>query len=104
MNEGIKVYDQLAYPFLEPQECALLLASDGGPVHKKTITWTAGGKKREISAGWFLDHDEANRESWKLAHAAGWTAPRWWQWWRWDDTKAPTRIMRAGDATKGEQE
>ena len=29
--------------------------------------------------------DCTHREAFDAAYRWGWTVPRWWQWWRWDD-------------------
>lgn len=31
--------------------------------------------------------EEAIAQALELARDDGWTAPKWWQWWRWEDTK-----------------
>jgi hypothetical protein len=31
---------------------------------------------------------KAKHEAREMAQALGWTAPKWWQWWRWGDTTA----------------
>jgi hypothetical protein len=30
---------------------------------------------------------ETRRRLIEAAREAGWTPPRWWQWWRWNDTR-----------------
>ena len=29
----------------------------------------------------------AKKEALELAESDGWTPPKWWQWWRWNDTR-----------------
>jgi len=29
---------------------------------------------------------EAREQALELAKNGGWTPPKWWQWWRWNDT------------------
>lgn len=31
--------------------------------------------------------DEAQKKCIEWAKKSGWTPPKWWQWWRWKDTK-----------------
>jgi hypothetical protein len=33
--------------------------------------------------------EEAQRVCIEWATKHGWTPPKWWQWWRWGDTKLP---------------
>ena len=35
------------------------------------------------------DLEMAMVEATQLALSDGWTQPRWWQWWRWGDTRVP---------------
>ena len=32
-------------------------------------------------------HDEAKRKCIEWASKNGWPRPKWWQFWRWDDTR-----------------
>lgn len=52
-----------------------------------TITWTKLDGKRKFSSFNFHDWDEAWREALDLARADGWYPPKWWEFWRWSDTR-----------------
>lgn len=41
-----------------------------------------------ISVGAF-GAENARRQCLEAAHKKGWTAPKWWQWWRRQDSKEP---------------
>lgn len=38
-----------------------------------------------------VDGCETQEQAWyealELAYMDGWTQPKWWQWWRWGDTR-----------------
>lgn len=44
---------------------------------RKTICGVSGVETSEI----------AKQQAIELAEMDGWTNPKWWQWWRWEDTK-----------------
>lgn len=48
-----------------------------------TITWTKLDGNRKFSSLNFPDWHEAWSEALKLAYAAGWYPPKWWEIWRW---------------------
>ncbi len=56
-----------------------------------SIHWTQfDGTKQRVSAEWFDTLEEMEREraeAFKTLKKVGWTPPRWWQWWRWNDTR-----------------
>ena len=54
-----------------------------------TITWTKWDGKRKFTSLNFPDFNEAWRAALDLARADGWYPPKWWEIWRWRDTKVP---------------
>lgn len=54
-----------------------------------TITWTTLGGQRKFKSLNFPDYEEAWRVALDLARADGWYPPKWWQIWRWRDTRLP---------------
>lgn len=54
-----------------------------------TLTEFGGGKHQWGSRG-HLTHEEALAAAWELAHKYGWKPAKWWQFWRWADTKPTT--------------
>ena len=54
-----------------------------------TIRWTTGwlDEATVISTSGHNTHAEAVSRAIDFAKAAGWTPAKWWQWWRWNDTK-----------------
>lgn len=54
----------------------------------QSIVWTSfGGDRSCINVDGCLTPEEARRDAINSAKRLGWTPPRWWQWWRWDDTR-----------------
>jgi hypothetical protein len=52
------------------------------------ITWTSiTGDKARVSVDGGDLPEEAVAEAIKLAKRYGWTPPKWWQFWRWSDTR-----------------
>jgi hypothetical protein len=50
-----------------------------------TMTRFDGGKERwTVRSETFQD---AKEKAWKWAMDSGWEAPKWWQWWRWEDSR-----------------
>ena len=37
--------------------------------------------------------EEAIKETVELAKLDGWTQPKWWQFWRWRDTRVPKKYL-----------
>lgn len=59
-------------------------------IYGKAVEWTLScGAKMRVSVNGCWTAEEANEKAWKMADESGWTAPRWWQWWRWRDTPRP---------------
>lgn len=50
----------------------------------RSVVWLSGAKS----------YKEAVAE----AQSMGWTPPRWWQWWRWDDTPRARDAARTPEA------
>lgn len=54
----------------------------------KTITWRSfGGLTVSAAASGCSSPEEAEREALDYAKQMGWTPAKWWQWWRWRDSK-----------------
>jgi hypothetical protein len=63
-------------------------------LYGQEIRWTRrdGGVASVRSVG----HPTAGEAQWaavKLALNAGWTNPKWWEWWRRKDTKIPAGLV-----------
>ena len=54
-----------------------------------TIKWTRRDGQCKFSSLNFTDYEAAWREALKLAYANGWYPPKWWEIWRWRDTRLP---------------
>ncbi len=66
------------------------MTTHGTSTYRCTIRWTTfWGARTQVSGGDFPSRAEGIRETLAMASASGWTPPRWWQWWRWEDTPAP---------------
>lgn len=58
----------------------------------QVITWTdAAGNKHTASVANCATPEDARIAVLALARASGWTPPRWWQLWRWNDSPGPIR-------------
>jgi hypothetical protein len=70
----------------------LLEMHPGGVYTKRIEWWPEPGFRVEVKCGPFPTREEADQRAWKQALELNWTAPRWWQWWRWkeDNRRAPT--------------
>jgi len=54
----------------------------------QTICWTEfSGDVTTISISRRPSPDLALREAIEFAKRGGWTPQKWWQWWRWNDTR-----------------
>lgn len=53
--------------------------------HGYTVVYD-GGNARVHACG-FDTREEMERERADCLKQVGWTPPRWWQWWRWNDTR-----------------
>ena len=52
------------------------------------IRWTVWGHgKRSIRVEGYRTEAHAEAAALMMATHLGWTPPRWWQWWRWMDTR-----------------
>lgn len=57
-------------------------------LYGQKIKWTrCDGSPAAIFVGWFKTQEEARVAVIKAARRAGWTPPRWWQWWRRKDSR-----------------
>jgi hypothetical protein len=56
------------------------------------IKWTwFDGSKENVEVYDCETMEEALGRSVCLAEASGWTYPKWWEWWRWNDTRPPMK-------------
>jgi hypothetical protein len=56
--------------------------------HGQEIRWTArDGTITVIGDQGCATVEDAQRGALERAKSLGWTPPKWWQWWRWDDPK-----------------
>lgn len=54
----------------------------------QTIRWTRfDGTVTTFGVTDCDSFEEARRKAVEWAESAGWTPPKWWQFWRWHDTK-----------------
>jgi hypothetical protein len=54
----------------------------------QSIEWTSfDGSKTKITIDGCETADRARNEAVRFAKEQGWTPPRWWQFWRWNDTR-----------------
>lgn len=53
------------------------------------ITWSTWHGSTTASSKWYATEAEAWHQVIGWARQSGWTPPRWWQWWRWRDTRVP---------------
>lgn len=52
------------------------------------ITWTDyGGNETTAEVGGRETLEDAINDCRESAEHFGWTPPKWWQWWRWGDTR-----------------
>ena len=58
------------------------------PVYSFSVFRTKfGGGKEEFESGGCDTPGEAVMKAYQWAYESGWQPPRWWQWWRWGDTR-----------------
>ncbi len=53
----------------------------------KTIRWTDWLGSHVVSVDDCKTPEEANTKVYEFAREQGWTPPKWWQWWRWGDSR-----------------
>lgn len=52
------------------------------------IEWTEfNGNRSSLRVENCLTREEALDSATQSAIGMGWTPPKWWQWWRWNDTR-----------------
>jgi hypothetical protein len=62
--------------------------SPTGMLCAQSIKWTEfGGNRNEVMTDYHFTPREARKSALRSAIKSGWTPPRWWQWWRWGDTR-----------------
>jgi hypothetical protein len=66
------------------------LLKEWGVVCRKTITWhPTPDTTRTVTSKPHKQPWEARNDAWLMAEDAGYTTPRWWQWWRWGERNGP---------------
>jgi hypothetical protein len=69
----------------KPDKCQM---ERGSPKYGRYIEWTTlDGRKYRVDSRFHYNIEEATKEALTFAKLLGWTPPRWWQWWRWGDTR-----------------
>lgn len=72
-------------------------------VYGYTIEYTEPyGATGSISVNICKTKEEAQSECIRSALKGGWTYPRWWQWWRWGDTRPPFDLVEKIKAELGD--
>jgi hypothetical protein len=57
-------------------------------VCRSEIKWTdIDGSKSSVCSDYHFHARDARKEALRMARKWGWTYPRWWQWWRWEDSR-----------------
>lgn len=58
--------------------------------YAQEIHWTdLRGRTQSIRVEGCQTAEEVRAKAIDMAEMSGWTPPRWWQWWRWNDTRVP---------------
>jgi len=61
---------------------------ESGLVYAAKVQWTHfNGTKQCVGVSNYDNLHEALDDALLSAIVMGWTMPRWWQWWRWQDTR-----------------
>jgi hypothetical protein len=64
----------------------------------QSIVWTkGGGVTYTFTVSGCESHEQAIMEAIGTARRQGWTYPRWWEFWRWGDTR-PLDFARETEA------
>lgn len=58
-----------------------------------TITWTKFDGRRKFVSSNFPDCEQAWMAAIDLARFDGWYPPKWWEIWRWGDTRLPEVLV-----------
>ena len=62
-------------------------------MYSQTVRWTTIREgEQSISVGNYSTSEEAQLIAFRWAIHLGWTPPKWWQFWRWDDTRLPPAL------------
>ena len=61
----------------------------------KSIKWQDrwSGPVMTVTADGCDTMEEAERQAIALALERGWTAPKWWQFWRWNEPEVDLRLL-----------
>lgn len=61
--------------------------------YNQSVKWTDfNGNVTKVEVQGFSSSKEAKTRALESAKEFGWTPPRWWQWWRWNDTQVSDLI------------
>lgn len=64
----------------------LKVMKEHGVACQKDVVWHPDPRtKVTVRSRWHGDLETARLEAFRMAKEAGWTPPKWWQWWRWSD-------------------
>lgn len=64
----------------------MLDASPGRIIYGRSFKWTRlGGTVSTWGGSGYHTQEQCDRETFAHAISIGWTPPKWWQFWRWDD-------------------
>lgn len=72
----------------------MLAESPTGVVYSYGITWTKRDGTVCTTSGTGYYEREVRKQVLRSVIRQGWTYPRWWQWWRWDDTRPDLDFTR----------
>jgi hypothetical protein len=79
----------VAWDFREDYE---LLAKWGQIVRKEFHWQSRWGYEHAVVSGKHPTGEAANDEARRMALAAGYRAPRWYEWWRWHEEPLPSSL------------
>lgn len=65
-----------------------MLINHHGAAYSYSFEWypTPGGRTA-VHGKWFTSKEEADASRNRALKQLGYTKPRWWQWWRWNEHK-----------------
>lgn len=65
-----------------------VLLDQNGEAHGYNHSWhPTPGQTTTVKGQWFASKEEASANRNRALKRLGYTAPRWWQWWRWNEYK-----------------
>jgi hypothetical protein len=79
--------DQDPQTYTEFMEDSRLLA-EWGVIHRKTVTWhPTSSDTISVTSPKSPTANEAIVAAWEAAYDMGYSRPKWWEWWRWNEMK-----------------